>query len=86
MKTIYMADLDGTLLRSDGTLSDYTKTTLNALIERGLQFTVNTSRTPDSAMSVLQGLRLKLPIILMNGSMFYNPVTRETEHLLCIDP
>ena len=86
MKTIYMADLDGTLLHSDGTLSDYTKTTLNALIERGLQFTVNTSRTPDSAMSVLQGLRLKLPIILMNGSMFYNPETRDTEHLVCIDP
>jgi len=86
MKTIYMADLDGTLLRSDGALSDYTKTTLNALIERGLQFTVNTSRTPESALSVLKGLNLKLPLILMNGSMFYNPETRETEHLICIEP
>ena len=86
MKTLYMADLDGTLLHTDGSLSDYTKTTLNALIERGLQFTINTSRTTESAISVLGGLKLKLPIILMNGSMFYNPETKETEHLLCIDP
>lgn len=86
MKTLYMADLDGTLLNSEGKLSEYTKTTLNALIERGLSFTINTSRTPESALAVLHGLKLKLPIVLMNGSMFYNPETKSAEHLCCIDP
>ncbi len=86
MKTLYMADLDGTLLNSKGELTGFSRTTLNALIERGLNFTVNTSRTPESALSVLKGLKLKLPLILMNGSMFYNPETGSAEHLVCIDP
>lgn len=84
MKTIYMADLDGTLLRSDGTLSDYTKTTLNALIERGLQFTVNTSRSPKSAEAVISELNLRLPAIYMNGSLFCNTQSGDILHTECI--
>lgn len=72
MNTLYMADLDGTLLGNDGKLSHYTKTTINALIEHGLPFTVNTSRTPRSVMPVIEGLKLKLDAVLMNGSLFYN--------------
>ncbi len=86
MKTLYMADIDGTLLNSKGVLSDYTAKTLNALIERGLPFTVNTSRSPESAMSVIEKLNLKLPAILMNGSMFYNTKEKKAEHLNCISP
>lgn len=72
MNTLYISDLDGTLLNDEGRLSDYTKRTLNALIAHGLPFTVNTSRSPESARKVLQGLQLKLPAILMNGSCFYD--------------
>lgn len=72
MNTLYISDLDGTLLGDDGQLSDYTKKTLNALIAHGLPFTVNTSRSPESARKVLSGLHLKLPAILMNGSCFYD--------------
>lgn len=72
MNTLYISDLDGTLLDDEGRLSDYTKKTLNALIAHGLPFTVNTSRSPESARSVLDGLQLKLPAILMNGSCFYD--------------
>lgn len=32
MKTLYLSDLDGTLLRSNATLSPYTIDTLNVLI------------------------------------------------------
>ena len=80
-----MADLDGTLLNSKGQLSEYTKTTINALVERGLPFTINTSRSLKSAMSVIDGLKLKLPIVLMNGSFFWNVEKEETEHTECID-
>ncbi len=84
MKTLYMADLDGTLLNSAGQLSEYTKTTLNALIERGLPFTINTSRSPKSAKSVIGGLKLKLPIILMNGSLFLDTASGLPDHTECI--
>ncbi len=72
MNTLYMADLDGTLLNTAGELSHYTLVTLNALIERGLPFTVNTSRTPQSVMPVIKGLHLKLDAVLMNGSCFFD--------------
>ena len=38
MKTLYVSDLDGTLLRSDETVSDFTVHTINALVEKGLLF------------------------------------------------
>ncbi len=85
MKTLYMADLDGTLLPKGDTLSPHVINTLNALISRGLPFTLNTSRTPRSIAPVLKGLNLKLPIILMNGSCVYDTKTGEISMLTTID-
>lgn len=77
MSTIYMADLDGTLVDETEKISHYTKTTINALVEHGLPFTINTSRTPESVMPVIENLNLKLPVILMNGSLFYDTNKKE---------
>ncbi len=85
MNTLYMADLDGTLLNSKGELSDYTKTTLNALIAHGLPFTVNTSRTPKSVTPKIKGLNLKLNAVLMNGSCFFDTKSGKTESLVLLD-
>ena len=41
---LYVSDLDGTLLSPDGTLSAYSRTHLNQLIEDGLLFSVATAR------------------------------------------
>ena len=38
MKTLYVSDLDGTLLRSDITISEYTGRTINELAARGMLF------------------------------------------------
>ena len=43
--TLYVTDLDGTLLRSDATLSPYTVSTINRLTEQGLAFTYATARS-----------------------------------------
>ena len=69
MKTLYVSDLDGTLLNSKGELSDNTAAIINSLISHGLDFTVNTSRTPKSAEHILAKLKLKLPAIVMNGQI-----------------
>jgi Cof subfamily protein (haloacid dehalogenase superfamily) len=71
--TLYISDLDGTLLRSNETLSRYSFTTLDRLINGGLAFTVATARTPESAARVLGSLNLKLPVIYMNGGCIMNP-------------
>lgn len=69
MKTLYVSDLDGTLMKSDGTLSDYTVRTINELVDRGLAFTYATARSIESARTITGGLRLKLPVITRNGAV-----------------
>ena len=65
---LYVSDLDGTLLRSDGSLSPYSVRTLNRLIGEGLRFTVASARGCGPIRSALAGLRLSLPVINQNGA------------------
>lgn len=69
MRTLYISDLDGTLLNADGEISDYTKEALSRLIAAGVDFSVATARSPITALSILSDLNLKLPSVLMNGVM-----------------
>lgn len=43
MKTLYVSDLDGTLLRSDETTSEYTNSVINNLTDRGMIFSYATA-------------------------------------------
>ena len=67
-QALYVSDLDGTLLRSDGALSPYSLRTLNRLIGEGLRFTVASARGCGPIRSALGGLRLSLPVINQNGA------------------
>ena len=49
MKTLYVSDLDGTLLNSNTALTDTTIETINALVEEGMEFTFATARSITSA-------------------------------------
>ena len=68
-KVLYVTDLDGTLMRSDITISDYTVRTINALVDRGMNFTYATARSIESARPIAGGLKLKLPVITRNGAV-----------------
>lgn len=68
MKTLYVSDLDGTLLNRQSRLSAYTVETLNCLIGEGLPFTYATARSVHSARIVAAGLHTKLPVITYNGA------------------
>lgn len=72
LKTLYISDLDGTLLNSQVLLSQETIHILNDLTKRGLNFTVATARTAASVISILEPLCLHIPIILMNGVAIYD--------------
>ena len=71
-KTLYISDLDGTLLNGSAELSEYTTNTLNAMIADGLHFSVATARTLASTGKILSGMTLRLPIVLMNGVLIYD--------------
>jgi len=69
---LYISDLDGTLLNSEGKLSDYTVEKINEMIDKGLDFTIATARGFDSVKSILEPLNLKYPVILNNGLFIYD--------------
>jgi len=66
---LYISDLDGTLLRPNGTLSTYSRDTLNGLIADGLDFSIATARSVSSIRQLLHGLDLRLPVVNLNGAL-----------------
>lgn len=69
MKTLYVTDLDGTLLRSDERTSGLTNHIINRLVERGLIFSYATARSYQTSHKVTQGLNASFPLIVYNGAM-----------------
>ena len=55
MGTLFVSDLDGTLLRNDATLSDFSKDHLNELLRSGMLFTVASARSVITMASMLKG-------------------------------
>lgn len=76
-KTLYVSDLDGTLLRGDQTLSDFTVETINALTEQGMLFSYATARSYVTAKPVTEGLTAGLPVIVYNGSFIVESGTEK---------
>lgn len=74
---LFVSDLDGTLLNDEQELSETTVRVINNLIDKGLNFTVATARSLDSSWRIIKPLKLKLPIVLYNGVIVYNPVMGE---------
>lgn len=75
MKTLYISDMDGTLLQSNGEMSEYTKEKLNEFHRRSIPFAVATARSMVSVMPLLEGVRFSAPIVLMNGVFVYDTET-----------
>ena len=73
--TLYVSDLDGTLMRNDEKLSTYTVETLNELLGKGLPFTFATARSIESARVITGDLKIKLPVITRNGAVLADNAT-----------
>lgn len=72
-KTLYLTDLDGTLLNTEDRISQDSLSILNDLIEQGMQFTYATARSLVSAREVTEGLSVSFPVIVHNGTFIMNP-------------
>lgn len=72
MKTLYISDLDGTLLQPDATLSSETIHILNQFIASGKYFSIATARTIASVKHILKDVNIQVPIVLMNGVCVYD--------------
>jgi Cof subfamily protein (haloacid dehalogenase superfamily) len=70
--TLYVTDLDGTLLGPDGSLSAPSAGLLTAAIERGVLVTCATARSWTTTQRVLGDFRFALPLVLYNGTFTYD--------------
>ena len=66
MRTLYLTDLDGTLLGRGARLSAFSRAGLERLYDAGVAVTAATARSW-SALDVLQGVRFRAPMILLGG-------------------
>ena len=78
---LFVSDLDGTLLSSEGRLSDVSLGILIRLLADGLPFTVASARSSVSMRQVLRGLPLRLPVVEYNGAYISDLATGR--HLHC---
>lgn len=77
MKTLYISDLDGTLLQNDATLSPYTLDTLSYLDKKGVCFSYATARSLATASVVTKGYTPKAPVIIYNGTFIIDAATKK---------
>ena len=82
-KTLYVTDLDGTLLNADSRVSDESAAMLTRLAKEGVMVTPATARTPATVQPLLakvgqsfytddSGIRHPLPAIVMTGAGMWN--------------
>ena len=76
-KTLYVTDLDGTLLNRQDRVSPFSISTINNLVENGMLFTYATARSLVSASKVTEGLSTNIPVIAYNGAFIIQPSTGE---------
>lgn len=93
--TLYISDLDGTLLNSQSEVSDASAEMLNEAIAEGALFSIATARTPCTVARIMEKVKSRLPYIVMTGVAGWNPEdgsythkqtipAEEAEHILNI--
>ncbi len=71
-ETLFISGLDDTLLNKDYHINDYCTVELNRMIDEGLHFTLSTMRPPASILEPMSEIKLKLPVIAMDGAVLYD--------------
>ena len=77
MKTLYLSDLDGTLLRSEERISEYSAGIINRFVQEGGCFSYATARSIVTASKVTVGLNLSIPVVCHNGVFIMDSTTHE---------
>ena len=86
MKTLYITDLDGTLLNESVEVSKESLDIINRLIKKGMEFSIATARTAASVTRILDKLQIQNPVVLMNGALVYDLHKKQYINIEIIDP
>lgn len=71
-KTLYVSDMDGTLLNSQSHISEKTSQIISNLSQQGAMITVATARTPATVEPLLSQTKNNLPAIVMTGAALWD--------------
>lgn len=77
-KHYILTDLDGTLLRSNSTLSSFSEDVFTRAIEEGHVVSYATARSYASSQTKVSNIAWKYPVILYNGALILDPLTQAT--------
>jgi len=83
---LVITDMDGTLLRDDKTVSERTKQAIRRFEAAGGRFSFATGRGVQSAQRYVRELEIRTPLVLLNGSLLYDPVTERDLMVLPLEP
>lgn len=83
---LFVSDLDGTLLQSDATISEFSRNKILAFLEEGIHFTVATARSVTSVQEILGDIPFKLPVICANGGTVYEYPTKKLLQACYLEP
>lgn len=72
MDTLYLSDVDGTLIRGVDEMTPETASLIRQVVEKGLHFTLATGRSINGICEITTACSLKLPLITLNGAMIYD--------------
>lgn len=79
MSTLFVSDLDGTLLGADRKVSPESAAILNECIAEGALFSVATARTPATVSRLLSEVDCQVPLIVMTGAAIWD--SRENRYI-----
>ena len=85
-KKLLICDLDGTLLDSIKGLSQKYADKLNALLTKGIDFTIATGRDFENTKLVINNIQIKNPVILTNGAFMVDYPSGSILNYLTIPP
>lgn len=85
-RTLFVSDLDGTLLGSDSRVSSESALMLNVAIAGGAAFTVATARTPATAITLLKDIKISIPGAVMTGAALFDFSSRRFSRLQFLPP
>lgn len=85
-KTLYVSDLDGTLMQPGAYLSQKTIDILNRSIADGKLFTIATARTPATVAGIIKDVKMNIPAIVFTGAAIWDPQTKHYSSVKYMNP
>jgi Cof subfamily protein (haloacid dehalogenase superfamily) len=67
-RTLYITDLDGTLMDPTPRVTQYTARVINSLVDKGMAFSYATARSAVTAGPLTRNITSRIPIIVYNGA------------------